>query len=94
MNGADVTASKVSDVIRENKDLIRGNQPVQIQLKGSKVVLVYEDECFSATLSSRGWSAGAANTLFARGQKVSDQKAARMVAHLFERARSELRTHA
>lgn len=94
MNGVDVTTSKVSAVIRENRDLIRGNRPVQIRLTGSKVVLVYEDECFSATLSRRGWSAGAANTLFARGQKVSDQKAAVMVEQLFERARSELRTHA
>lgn len=93
MNGVDITMSRVSSVIRENKDLIRGNNPVQIMVKASKVVLVYEDECFSATLSSRGWRAGAANTLFARGQKVSDQQAARMVEKLFERARSELREH-
>ena len=93
MTGVDITTSEVSSVIRENRDLIRGNQPVQIRLKGSKVALVYEDDCFSATLTSRGWSAGAANTLFARDLKISDQKAARMVSQLFAKARSELRKH-
>lgn len=94
VNGRDVTTSRVYEEITNNRDLYRGNLPVQIKLKGSKVSLVYEDECFSATLSGRGWSAGAANTLFARGIPVSDRKAARMVSQLFDKVRSELRIHA
>jgi hypothetical protein len=89
MAGVAITSSEVSIVIRENRDLIRGNKPVQIRMTGSRLALVYEAECFSATLTRDGWLAGAANTLF-EGQRVSDQKASRLVRQLFDRARSEL----
>lgn len=94
MIGRDITTSKVSDVISENKDLFRGNQPMQIRIKGSQVVLIYEDECFSATLTRTGWRPGAADTIIRRDYSIPDRVAARKVARLFDKVRSELRTHA